>query len=184
MEMKKCKECGKLFVPKSARAQYCDGEHYRPCPVCGKLVYAKYLSDPARCCSRECSQKKNNAVSITNVSCKEISVSKEVRSLFTIPDSPVECVEPRKVVQKLSQLSPDSEFAAMLRETADVRTYTGVPVLGFIPGHEYALEINKDDRNILYIIEACYDFTEGKEVDHCIHMASKISIAQNFMKGA
>ena len=54
--MKKCKECGKLFVPKSARTQYCDDLHYRPCPVCGKLVEAKYLSDPARCCSKECQQ--------------------------------------------------------------------------------------------------------------------------------
>lgn len=54
MEMKRCKECGKLFVPRSKRQQYCEDLHYRPCPVCGKLVEAKYLSDPARCCSKEC----------------------------------------------------------------------------------------------------------------------------------
>ena len=49
MEMRKCKECGKLFAPKG-REQYCSDIHYRPCPVCGKPVEAKYLSDPARRC--------------------------------------------------------------------------------------------------------------------------------------
>ena len=54
MEMKRCKECGKMFLPTSKRQQYCNELHYRPCPVCGKMVEAKYLSDPARCCSSEC----------------------------------------------------------------------------------------------------------------------------------
>lgn len=54
LEMKPCKECGKLFRPKSNKTIYCDGEHYRPCPVCSKPVFAKYLSDPARCCSGVC----------------------------------------------------------------------------------------------------------------------------------
>ena len=49
MDMRQCKECGKLFVPKG-REQYCSDIHYRPCPVCGKPVEAKYLSDPARRC--------------------------------------------------------------------------------------------------------------------------------------
>ena len=52
--MKICKECGDLFMPKSKNSVYCDKLHYRPCPVCGKPVEAKYLSDPARCCSQEC----------------------------------------------------------------------------------------------------------------------------------
>lgn len=50
MEMKKCKECGKLFTPKNPRSQYCDDKHYRPCPVCGKRVEIKYLSDPTPRC--------------------------------------------------------------------------------------------------------------------------------------
>lgn len=54
MEMRRCKECGKMFLPTSKRQQYCNEIHFRPCPVCGKLVEAKYLSDPARCCSNEC----------------------------------------------------------------------------------------------------------------------------------
>lgn len=52
IKMKKCKECGKLFLPKSSRSQYCDGDHYRPCPICGEPVLAKYLSDPPRRCDK------------------------------------------------------------------------------------------------------------------------------------
>lgn len=51
LEQKKCKECGKLFTPKNARQQYCADIHYRPCPVCGKLVEIKYLSDPTPRCT-------------------------------------------------------------------------------------------------------------------------------------
>lgn len=51
MEMKKCKECGKLFTPKNSRSQYCDDKHYRPCPVCGKSIEIKYLSDPTPRCA-------------------------------------------------------------------------------------------------------------------------------------
>ena len=53
MEMKKCKECGKLFTPRNPRSQYCDDKHYRPCPTCGKSVEIKYLSDPTPRCA-EC----------------------------------------------------------------------------------------------------------------------------------
>lgn len=51
MDMKKCKECGKLFTPKNPRSQYCDAIHYRPCPVCGKSIEIKYLSDPTPRCA-------------------------------------------------------------------------------------------------------------------------------------
>lgn len=66
MEMKKCKECGKLFLPKSKRQQYCDAIHYRPCPVCGKPVIAKYLSDPARRCD-DCKHIKSSNSGFTKI---------------------------------------------------------------------------------------------------------------------
>lgn len=51
---KKCKECGKEFIPDSPRQEYCKDVHYRPCPVCGKPVKAIYLNESPRCCSKEC----------------------------------------------------------------------------------------------------------------------------------
>lgn len=53
---RKCKECGNLFVPRSSRQQYCDADHFRPCPVCGAPVLVKRnaFNDPPRCCSTQC----------------------------------------------------------------------------------------------------------------------------------
>ena len=31
-----CKECGQTFETKSSRAMWCDAEHHRFCPICGK----------------------------------------------------------------------------------------------------------------------------------------------------
>ena len=56
MSINICKECGKQFEAKSPRVAYCSDIHYRPCPVCGKPVVAKYLSDPPRRCV-ECKNK-------------------------------------------------------------------------------------------------------------------------------
>lgn len=37
-----------------------EGDHYRPCPVCKKLVLVKCLSGGPRCCSSECAVKLRN----------------------------------------------------------------------------------------------------------------------------
>lgn len=50
MSINICKECGREFEAKSPRIAYCPDVHYRPCPICGTPVEAKYLSDPARRC--------------------------------------------------------------------------------------------------------------------------------------
>ena len=211
LEMKKCKECGKLFTPKSKLSQYCDDLHYRPCPVCGKLVEAKYLSDPARCCSKECSQKKKEAdkqkakqtasMSVNDSMKKQnanplhvhAQVPKDregkggVRTLFALPqeqhlvaDDIIPMPRPETAVIKLPQKSADTEHAKSLRSNYPVRTYVGTPILGFIPGHEYALDIDKDDRNILYIVTAIYNFTEGEDSNLVMNLSSQISINQNF----
>lgn len=53
---RKCRICGKLFKPNSPRQTICKDIHYKPCPVCGKLVEAPYPSDPPRTCSTECTK--------------------------------------------------------------------------------------------------------------------------------
>ena len=60
MKYKKiCKCCGKEFETNSPQKLYCNGKHYLPCPVCGKLVEKKDndFSRPPKCCSPECSHK-------------------------------------------------------------------------------------------------------------------------------
>lgn len=54
-----CRACGKEFETNNPQKIYCNGEHYLPCPVCGKLVLKRDndFSRPAKCCSSECSHK-------------------------------------------------------------------------------------------------------------------------------
>lgn len=61
VKSKICKLCGKEFIPKS-NAIYCEGPHYRPCPMCGKPVEYHRVSEPIRFCSRECRRTHMNLV--------------------------------------------------------------------------------------------------------------------------
>lgn len=53
-EPKICEYCGKEFIPNSARQKYCEGPHYGPCPICGKLVEIKDMDKGPSTCSEEC----------------------------------------------------------------------------------------------------------------------------------
>ena len=55
--VKLCKFCGEEFTPRSNRQIYCNREHYRRCPACGKMYLEKFtenLSKPPRLCSSRC----------------------------------------------------------------------------------------------------------------------------------
>ena len=55
---------------------------FRPCPVCGKLTLVKYLNEPTRCCSKECTVKlrrKTNLERYGTVDSGNSEVSKEKR---------------------------------------------------------------------------------------------------------
>lgn len=55
--VKQCAWCGKEFETTSPQKIYCNDQHYRPCPVCGKLTPMYPNNDfnkPPRCCSDEC----------------------------------------------------------------------------------------------------------------------------------
>lgn len=57
MKEKICKFCNELFLPRSNRQIYCNREHYRVCPCCGKQYIEKFsenLSKPPRLCSPTC----------------------------------------------------------------------------------------------------------------------------------
>lgn len=55
--IKTCPACGKQFETNNPQKMYCNGRHFFPCPVCGKLVEKKDrdFARPHRCCSSKCS---------------------------------------------------------------------------------------------------------------------------------
>lgn len=59
-KLRYCKECGKQFVPKNNNQKYCDNDHFRSCPICGKLVKVANVGDlksgVQRTCSDECAR--------------------------------------------------------------------------------------------------------------------------------
>lgn len=56
-----CKLCGTEFEPTNNTQRICKGVHYKPCPVCGKLIEWKgYI----RCCSVECSKQKRASTNL------------------------------------------------------------------------------------------------------------------------
>lgn len=179
MDMKACKECGKLFVPKSKNSVYCDAIHYRPCPVCGKPVEAKYLSDPARCCSNECkaiARKQSKEKAKTTVQVKKIwtdnksTESSSSNTLNVVNNS----------TNNVSTASDESETVSkILVPWRGRKTYVGKPVLHLIPGHMYEVLIDKGE--YVYTVECTYDVTDDVEVDIMMPLASQISIHQNFV---
>lgn len=151
MEMKRCKECGKLFMPKSMRQQYCDALHYRPCPVCGKLVEAKYLSDPARCCSNECKKQ----------------LASKTRSAIAIP------------AQEVLTATPSNDSAEI--ELGRVAEYRGPRVGDWIPGHKYIINIeNKSTTYGQYKIWASKDITLDESKKLLLPLSSQNSIDRYF----
>ena len=52
--VKTCKYCGREFVPKSARSEYCEGPHYANCQVCGKQFEIRDILRPSKTCSDQC----------------------------------------------------------------------------------------------------------------------------------
>lgn len=162
---RRCRECGEWFTPRSKNQIYCDKLHYRPCPVCGKPVEAKYLSDPARCCSNECK-------AIARKKKQEEEKSKRLQQ--------TDAQQPK--VKPLKKLNPeDANYEEQLREISTVKTYIfSRTICGFTKGHEYAIEINQEKGSYVYDIAATYDFTEHKHVDLLLNVASMASFSRYF----
>lgn len=76
---RKCELCGKIFYSTSNTARYCDGPHYRPCPVCGKPVEIKDPSVPPVSCSIECSNKLREQTCLANYGVRIASQAEMIR---------------------------------------------------------------------------------------------------------
>ena len=151
MSINICKECGKEFEASSARVAYCSDIHYRPCPICGKPVVAKYLSDPARRCD-EC-KNKGKMVPQTRMSIQPINL--EITEIV------------------------EGEAQAAEANSTNKYTYNGPQILGFIPGHDYLIEAQWNGLSA-YEVTAKFDFTDDSEVELFMLLSSTISVGQYF----
>lgn len=175
MEMKKCKECGKLFMPKSQRQQYCDAVHYRPCPICGEPVVATYLSDPPRRCDK----------------CKHIRGTKSANMIR--PTSKVVTLSNSLPFSNSSAATPEAPVAPVftegqitqseLLENALSVEYLGKSTCGFVRGGRYIIQAVHGLYG--YTITAIDTLTDGIEIPEkgaVIQLSSMISINQYFHK--
>jgi len=152
-----CKECGEVFEATSAKQQYCTKLHFRPCPVCGKLVPAKYLSDPARCCSKECSSKRSSAKKL--ILPKSTAILQESKEDFITPD--------------------DAFLVLVDAGSVSFRgTYVGPSTCGFIKDHTYDVSVTRNAP--YYEVTANRDVTTDASVKHMIYLSSLISVKHYF----
>ena len=153
LEMKKCKECGSLFMPTSNKQKYCSAKHYRPCPVCGKMIFAKYLSDPARCCSGKCKAVLGKMNNQSNEILNEILTEQSKRHLLKIN------------LDRITEGTVRKKFVG----SEDTRC---------IKDHEYAVSIEYNTgANIVYV---AYDYTEEKLVGYAYNYTNKKKISKDF----
>jgi len=188
-EMRKCKECGKLFMPKG-REKYCSDVHYRPCPICGEPVIAKYLSDPPRKCEK-CKHTKSQPSAVPKQkqifgSWNSINPNKN-KSATIVHDSKsapeAEIVKPvintDDLVTEIPATIGQAEFCEQL--TGTVRRYIGKAIPGsFIPNHDYLMKVEHDEYT--YGVSVSEDLTEGEDVNIFRNFSSQISIHQNFAR--
>lgn len=173
LEMKPCKECGKLFVPKHKLSLYCDDIHYRPCPVCGKLVIAKYLSDPARCCSGKCKAELGGRHKFNKVADNVAAVAVDVDEFITSEEVSTEdsvTIEPA-----VDEVNPENVIDPL---TLPRKQYVGKDAEGFISGHTY--HVNVDAADGVYNIFAHYDVTDDKKVELSLTINSKSTYYKKF----
>lgn len=172
LEMKKCKECGKMFMPTSNKQKYCSEDHYRPCPVCGKPVFAKYLSDPARCCSGVCKSKlgKLNKTSayVAEVMQQKADLGIKVPKInsFEVLDLTPEVVAYAEADAKATEEAYDGFNKSEVIDPTDGtvrKKYTGETYDGWIAGNDYAVIIEQVGKE--HVVKATYNYTTREAVD-------------------
>lgn len=165
LEMKKCKECGKLFQPTSNKQKYCSEDHYRPCPVCGKLIFAKYLSDPARCCSGVCKSKlgklNKEEAYVSEVMQQKADLGIEVPEIDAF-----EVLEPTPETVAYAEADVKAvEEAYKTRQALDGtirKRFAAFSNDGWVEGHEYAVVVTQVGKE--HIVKATYDYTSSERV--------------------
>lgn len=82
MVRKQCEECGDWFMAASSRTRFCNKDHYRLCPICGKLVKmskSNLANNHTPTCSYSCRVKRTQATSMERYGCKAPGNNPEAR---------------------------------------------------------------------------------------------------------
>lgn len=206
-EMRACKECGKMFMPKG-REKYCSDVHYRPCPVCGTLVVVKYLSDPpAKCDNCKGKHTKVHPASkakalfdinepnlskpvILNINLaqaakfeqkvKEVANKElEENTQTQVNPSTVAEVSENNNLKSIQSGQDPEKFCEEL--DGKVVRYIGPTAAGqhrFINNHDYKIAMNRKDNT--YLLTSSHDLTTGEEVSCFYIFSSQISVGTRF----
>lgn len=192
-QMRRCKECGKLFLPKG-REQYCSDTHYRPCPICGTPVEVTYLSDPPKKCPA-CRYRKMKPLP------KELaSKSKSLFNIIPEDNSPNGAAQ-LKAEMEFSTQESDGVVEGDWMDSVDLTTspttiepaafceamsgtvmiYVGKQFKNcFQRGHKYVLKVERND--YVYNVSSAEDVSAGESCDLLMPIASQISFHQHFAK--
>lgn len=166
-----CPLCQKKFIPKG-RQKYCDGPHFKPCPVCGKLVPAPYPSDPAKCCSSECRKKWKS------MSSSAASVAPEIKKTESvIVEEPTKEEYPLDPEIKLNT-DPLRVLEKGTKEFFIKECIFDSKIKGLIKGHVYTIEVTKD--SYTYEVILSYDHTYREDINIIFNVASAVSFNTYF----
>ena len=161
MNEKICAACGKLFQPKG-RERYCEGPHYKPCPVCGELVVATYWSDPPKRCPK---------CKAANAKPAQPSHSGEIVS---------------NEASRISSSTAETDNPTMTIDMGDdnVRQYIGPEGRGipFKTNHSCIIKMEKEEKYNCYVVTSEYDITAEEDISAYIRYSSMNSIDRYFKK--
>lgn len=92
LRTRKCKWCGKKFIPTSGKNVYCRGPHYQKCVICGNQFEVDVTKDPyVKTCSKQCryeAAKLNRDIEKEQVALKKTLLKKYgVENAMKIPGS-------------------------------------------------------------------------------------------------
>lgn len=159
--IKHCKECGDLFVSPSGKEKYCKKIHYRPCPVCGKLIEAKYLSDPARCCSGVCKSKLGELNKKVNITQEVMNyIEEDIKLTAELVEAAYE-IDPDDARRYIGEPQGGYETEVIDPTDGTIRKrYTGTSIPGnWINGDEYAVRTEHVDKE--YVVIATYNYSKN-----------------------
>lgn len=167
MNQRECAACGKLFQPKG-RERYCEGPHYKPCPVCGEMVVATYWSDPPKRCEK----------------CRAANARVATRA---VGDFSVVIARSQSGASQLVMNVPaevDNPTVTIDMGDDNVRKYIGPEGRGipFKNGHSYIIKMEKEEKYNCYIVTSEYDITSEENIKAYIRYSSMNSISRYFEK--